>query len=398
MWLLVTIAVLIALRVVGMTWYRKRLSMDKPYGVCFLDSVLEFLWYFKVGPFSKSNDILYALVTAMQSTGLTDLGASEQIDMVQKYSIVREVGLKKSQIRYSPLGYVVVQSILTRRMESRLQLVDYLKRHPVVETVKIKDPVFVIGFPRTGTTFLHELLDLHENGRSHFSWEQFDPVPSTDSENIDDLMADRQRKYQRNLPEFNFKLYFAGNEIQHVHRIGYDETEECTTPLAIELPWSVSELALNIFAADELFPLGAGTAFQHYRKFLQLLTFQAADKRDKDFTWILKCPFHLPYLEELHQEFPNATIVWTHRDPADCVASACSLYETLIRSGVEGDSINRKLFGEAVMNHTRKSLDRAEAVIKELGTRFKIMHIRYEDNVKDPKSICSEIFAKVKHP
>jgi hypothetical protein len=48
-----------------------------------------------------------------------------------------------------------------------------------MESNSIKSPIFIIGFPRTGTTFLHELLGLHPKVRMHYSWQQGEPVPKT---------------------------------------------------------------------------------------------------------------------------------------------------------------------------------------------------------------------------
>ena len=52
------------------------------------------------------------------------------------------------------------------------RFVQYLRRHPGVLQMKVRGPVFVVGFTRTGTTFLHELLGLHPAVRSHVTWEQ----------------------------------------------------------------------------------------------------------------------------------------------------------------------------------------------------------------------------------
>ena len=82
--------------------------------------------------------------------------------------------------------------------------------------------------------------------------------------------------------------------------------------------------------------LGASNAFRYYKQYLQLLTFTDNDRyssRD-EFTWMLKCPFHSPYLEELHKAFPESTVVWTQRNRVECIASACSLYEALLQIGM----------------------------------------------------------------
>jgi hypothetical protein len=100
--------------------------------------------------------------------------------------------------------------------------------------------------------------------------------------------------------------------MQAIHRVGYDEPEECTTPCALELPWAVSELPQMVISCKEVLPLGAGDAFKYYKQYLQILTFQSPSFGS---TWMLKCPFHLAYLDALHKEFPNSTVVWTHRNP-----------------------------------------------------------------------------------
>ena len=110
---------------------------------------------------------------------------------------------------------------------------------------------------------------------------------------------------------------------------------------------------------------------------------------------MLKCPFHLPYLTELFEEFPESTVVWTHRNPVDCIASACSLYETLLLFCMEASSIDKAKLGKAVLEYTRICLDKAFASIKKAGPKAKVVHIRYADNVKEPKQNCSEICAKV---
>jgi hypothetical protein len=145
----------------------------------------------------------------------------------------------------------------------------------------------------------------------------------------------------------------------------------------MELPWHVLELAFSIFAAKEVISLGAGETFVLYRKFLQMLTWQTEDRLSENgLRWMLKCPFHLPYLTELVTAFPDATIVWTHRNPVECIASACSLYETLLHAVVEEKSVDRKALGAAVIEYTKISLAKAFASIAEFGDKIKVVHVR----------------------
>lgn len=317
-------------------------------------------------------------------------------EVVHKYTVTRREGLKRSKAQFSPAGHLILRNSFEKRLEEKKAFFSYFDRHPSVLQIKIKPPVFVIGFTRTGTTFLHEMLGLHEDVRSHYTWEQMNVVPATESENIDDLARARKIRYDDRAGYFSFlKKHVLGEKIQYIHRIDYDEPEECTIPCSFGLPWSFFYLTLMVYAADEVIPLGAGNAFEIYRQFLQLQAFQAPERRDKDFTWMLKCPFHLPYLTELAEAFPGCTIVWTHRNPVECFASACSLFHTIMMMTMEEDSINAKTLGTAVMNYSRWCLDKAEKSLEQLQGKVNIVHVRYQDNVKKPKESVKEVLEKV---
>lgn len=357
--------------------------------VCFIPFMLG------LGPWSRPNDIRTGVEQAMKETGLSDFGKSDHEKVIERYEVARRYGMERSQGKWTPFGYFVSGEMLKKRMVTKLQFVDYLKKHSSIEKIPIKNPIFVIGFPRTGTTFLHELLGLHPDVKMHYSWEQMDPVPHTDDESLEAQKKDREARYAANKSRFEWTLTIGGDEIQKVHRIGYDEPEECTTPCAMELPWAIAELPWIAFAAKETIALGAGEAFTTYRRFLQLMTWQSPERYDQKSTWMLKCPFHLPYITELHEAFPDATVVWTHRDPVECIASCCSLYETLLHMGMVETSLDRFALGKAVMEYTRLSLDKALNSFKQLGKNIKAVHVRYADNVKDPKSICKTITEQV---
>lgn len=373
---------------------RKSLAQSKPWLTCVLDTLFYIPHVMEIGPWGEPNDINTAIVKAIKATGLKDVGSTECAFMA-RYSTARTAGYRNAKATYSPTGYLIALNSLQKRMEMRLKFVDYLKKHPKVLDVKMEDPVFVIGFPRTGTTFLHELLGLYPQFRSHYSWEQMDTVPRTDDESIEALEADRKKRYEGNRGHFDLMLRLAGPSIQSVHRIGYDETEECTTPCALELPWAVPELPFVAYACQEVIPMGAGETFDLYKKQLQLMTFQSADRRDKDFTWMLKCPFHLPYLSELHHTFPQGTVVWTHRDPCECIASCCSLYEHLMWLCFENHTIDRNALGRYVMLYTKLALEKAFESLEKDAASFKVVHIRYADTIKDPKGMCKSILDKV---
>lgn len=375
--------------------WRIQQSPHRPFMACLLDTVFDLPAILKLGPWGMKPTVSNALRIAKKRT---KLGGDQNIDegLVVKSDLVYNKGFLASKARFSPAGQLFFLEGAVGRMVDRLRFKEFLRNHPDVEKTTMKPPVFVIGFPRTGTTFLHELLGLHEGVRMHYSWEQLSLVPTTDKEDLESLEADRRKRYNDKKFVFNFIFkQMVGDRLQHIHRIAYDEPEECTIPCAMELPWGLTQLPFMVYTAEELFPLGAGAAYTQYRKALQLLTWQAKDRRSADFTWALKCPFHLPYLSELFEAFPGATVVWTHRDPAECIASACSLYETIMHMTMEESSVDRVSIGKAVLKYSKLSLEAAERSIAQLGNKVKMMHVRYMDTVKDPKQLCRQVYEKV---
>ncbi|MFE3279186.1 sulfotransferase [Nocardia sp. NPDC059239] len=51
--------------------------------------------------------------------------------------------------------------MVVEALHNRLLLRDNVNRHPQITQIPIDKPVFVLGLPTSGTTFLHNLLVLH---------------------------------------------------------------------------------------------------------------------------------------------------------------------------------------------------------------------------------------------
>jgi hypothetical protein len=137
-------------------------------------------------------------------------------------------------------------------------------------------------------------------------------------------------------------------------------------------------------------PLGAGQAFAFYRRFLQLLTWQCPDLPS---TWMLKCPFHLPYLDDLHAAFPASVVVWTHRHPVECVGSCCSLFEAILLLTVDSWTLDRKALGAQVLNYIRLCLARALASLAKLQRTFKVVHVKYTETTGRTLEACAKVCA-----
>ena len=121
-----------------------------------LDSVLglaERLGAYRLDP----DDIVAA---AQRATGLSDIGDDAFLDRMRR--LVEQANTKE----LSNLGRFSARAAFLQAVQNRLRVEDYIRRHPEVEDIPIERPIFILGFPRTGTTLLQNLLSLTPGNRS----------------------------------------------------------------------------------------------------------------------------------------------------------------------------------------------------------------------------------------
>ena len=246
---------------------------------------------------------------AKKRTGLTDLGdgmhrvGMEALTAAVNSSPVTNFG------KFSSTGFGV------DALSNRLMMIDYVKKHPEVADIKIERPVFIVGFPRTGTTLLQNLLHLSEDRRALEFWELARPVPVSDNPEKD--IAKRQRITKMRLAIANFVV----PEMKFIHEVRHNSLEEC---------WSlfIPQFTVPNWETTSRWPQygkfinqhNMTPAYEEYKKYLQVMVHRVPDKK-----LILKCPDHMWHLDALLDVFPDACIVWTHRDPSRSIPSYCSL-------------------------------------------------------------------------
>jgi len=250
------------------------------------------------------------LRAAKRGTGLTNFGGTEFME-----PMARVIDAAKG-VPMTPLAHVMMRQSFILAARNRLRAAAYLEKHPEVRDIEVKKPVFVLGFPRTGTTVLQNLLSLDDNRRALQFWELMAPAPASDDLERDS--AARIANCKRTLQ----LAYVIAPEMAKVHYIDAHTCEEC---------WPLFGNSFAVFNYDlqsGLTEYGGWLmehydmrhAYRDYKLFLQILLHQ----RGADHL-VLKCPEHLWFIDELLETFPDACIVQTHRDPYPTIASYCSL-------------------------------------------------------------------------
>jgi len=259
---------------------------------------------------------------------LTDFGGD---DFLAPLSML--VQCLEEEATLTVVGRLFIKEILIQKLINRLLLADSFRRHPEIMDVEIRAPIFITGLPRTGTTLLHRVMSQDTALRHLQMWEVWKPTPPPDPATYATDPRRRNRPYNNSdapgIPGIICGLedQLIGTEIiqkrQAAHMVGMSEPEECQ--LLFMNSFTSQEFVL--FFADAipsyamcLLNQDLIRSYQYYRLQLQLLTWKFPGRR-----LILKSPMHLQSLNTLFQVFPDASVIWCHRDPRSVVPSWCKL-------------------------------------------------------------------------
>lgn len=250
------------------------------------------------------------LSAAVDETGLDDFGPDDFHERLDLW--LREVDEDADVTNL--LRFVTFENCV-RHAANRLRIHDLLARHPEIHDEEIREPIIVVGLPRSGTTHLVNLLAADGRLRSMPLWEGQAPVPEDNpTRGPDDPRHIRcQKRWEA--------MQSASPPIAAMHPMDPDHVHE---ELELMLPdfssynqeWTARVPRWrDFYLAHDQRP-----HYDYLLTGLKILQWVAPRER-----WVLKCPQHLEQMGPLVETFPDATFVVTHRDPVAVVQSAATM-------------------------------------------------------------------------
>jgi hypothetical protein len=213
----------------------------------------------------------------------------------------------------TPLGWRSFTGDIGARLVNRERVRRLHTTYPDIGHERIVKPIIVVGLPRTATTLTHHILAGAEGVRGPLLWEWMHTDLPMD--------ARQERAVIRQVEAAMRMMAFLTPAMMDIHLPSATKPDEC----AFFLPHTEGHLARAPMPEYETWLQTRDFAedYAFLKRGLQVLQHGRDAAR-----WVLKCPTHLGHLGLLMKQFPDATIVWTHRDPVTVVASICSLVET----------------------------------------------------------------------
>ena len=331
-------------------------------------------WFADMAGFMRAPPMADALIaTAQGNTGLDDFGEWQFAKPLRML-----LNACESEAGLGIFGRFAVRWDALRFLENMLRLRDAEKR--ATHRVAIEQPIFVTGLPRSGTTFLYNLLMEDDANAAPRCWQTIYPgvVGDPKRERRAIRGVDRQLRIFRQLaPDFDSMHPFTATTPQ--------ECSEITAHVFASLRFDTTYHIPSYRAWLDV--VGHHEAYRFHRYFLEhLARHEPLGRR-----WILKCPEHVFALDAIRQVYPDARFVFVHRDPMRVLASVARLTEVLRQPFAR--RIDRASIGRQVCDHWA---DGATRILDARATTpaDRIVHIRYRDLVGDPVATVTQLYAQ----
>jgi hypothetical protein len=312
-------------------------------------------------------DVAVLCQEAVANTGLSDFGRDQSF----------RIGLEKlvaslNELQPPPPFLPHARAQLVESLGFLLHFVEDARQHPEVLAERIVAPLIIIGLPRTGTTVLYDLLGLDPATRTPRDWEFAMPWPAPEvaTWTTDPRIA-------------KMNAIFA-HWLQIAPALANIQTFEATHPSECNLAFT-HHFASSQFPAEwgvpsfarwlrENRPVGRYAA---HKRILQQLQWKGPRGR-----WTLKSPEHLCTVAELIETYPDAGLIWTHRDPVKAFSSLSSmLAEFRTAFGMPPDNHG---IGRYVVDTWATALEHATAVRSTNSAVDRAMvDVAHRDVIKD---------------
>lgn len=288
------------------------------------------------------------------------------------------------------IGAVIARRILVQHLTQRLQIVGEIRKNPAILKQDIDSPIIIVGAPRTGSTFLYHLMDADESNRSPLFWELLKPWPAPNASQTQSWGSD-WRIWMCDLELFFFKFLIPN--VDSLHRFGgaipseeiilhSQQFKSFQWPTVFDVP-SYSDFMIETLPDQE--------RFLHYHRDA-LKYFQHGGMPPNSKRWLLKTPDHLPRVRELMKTYPNAKIVWTHRNPANVVSSIASLscfFIGVVQDNVDHVRIGNKWLDVMTATLTKATQDRKGMTPEE---NARVYDVQFGDLLDDPVGQVEKIY------
>lgn len=328
--------------------------------------------------FVKAEEPLHEL--AMRATGLSDFG-----DPGYRHGMRVALRAFDEEARMHPPGREAVRATILEILAERLRTEQRMKEHPEVFDNEIRRPIFITGCVRTAGTALHYLMGADPALQALPAWLSARPQPRPPRETWEG--SPDFQEVQAGLDAY----HAVDSKLQAMHFRAAAWPDECGPMLRQSFTDDIFEVIGTVPSFEDWYHnTRHPQAYARHRKLTQLIGSADPDRR-----WLFKYAVHLRELDTLLDVYPDACIVYTHRDPCEVISSYTSMVATY--RGLYEHGIDRRDIARTQLEGWAGASNRALG-IRDRNDPSQFFDLYYEDFIAGPIDSVKRIYAHFDQP
>lgn len=318
-------------------------------------------------------DATALLARAQDETGLDDYGDPT---LPERFAVAVE---HLNALGMDEDGHCRAADVCHWLLTTRLEFFEDRTRFPIADEV-IDRPMFVTGEPRSGTTLMHALMSVDPDARALRFWEVMYPSPPPGRAGPDDrrrALADADwREINTMVPK-----WLHSHPYNDMLGDGLPEDERTWAfDFRVMTPTAWWRVPMQTVVGG--LPTDAVAQYRIHKAMLQQFQYQRPRKY-----WVLK-GFHGFRLTELFDAYPDASLVWLHRDPVQVAASRTMMMADILE-GLAGP-VDLRAAAKMHLELTRAGI--ANTMTSAAVNDPRIRHVRYTDFVAEPVATVRDYY------
>ena len=268
-------------------------------------------------------------------------------------------------------------------LSNRLRIALDRRRIPAIAAEKIERPIFVVGFPRSGTTLLHSLLAEDPTVHAPRAWHSRAPSPPPGETSACDGRLEFATRSIQQLIDFVPGLL----PLHPYWDKGAQALIEDDELFTLDFRNAYPTLLYRTPTLDVMVDAGGGDVrgtYGFHRQLLQHFQWNTGKRR-----WACKGIGHQFLLDALFEAYPDALCVWPHRSFEEIHISTVTIAAVLY-DAINGGRIDWKQYARTSAEAIKVGLD--QVMSNPLVDDPRVVHLPFKEIVADPIAAVGKVY------
>lgn len=320
----------------------------------------------------------------------TNLGILSDASFFLKPANLLYNEINQSEAKFA--GKFFSYRLIKQMLDNAVFLENKYLSYPQMRNASIKKAIFIVGLDRMSTTLMQWLLAQDSANRTPRFCEMLLPYGAEGNYKPHDVNVHSWEQDPR-VPAAQdilsgLSMFSDGAPFEELLRADspFDDSvifEQFGRSHTISILVNAPEYQKWL---NELTDEDMDVVYEHHKRFLQHLQWQKPGER-----WVLNSAFHLFSLGSLFKTYPDATVIWIHRDPKQVVKSWCQFSSRF--KNMLYESVDRKNSDKATTKIASTLLAKALAYRESnFYTENRIIDVQHDSFIHDPLGTVKRVY------